>query len=133
MDTSMTLVMGCKHGKTLSQVSLMLDSRIHRLRHYVEELTREPVSKHEIAAIAPHQYGYLVWTNKISCKFQRVLGQLGRHRLRILDMMLNFDLKVALKGHLLKLIYFYFFVPIAPNGWERWTLFGLEVLNLVIV
>ena len=133
MDTSMAFVVGREHGKTLSQVPLMLDSRIHRLRHNIEELTRETVGKYEVAAIASHEYGHLVRADKISCVSQGVLGQLGRHRLSIFDMMFDFDLKVAFKRHLLKLIYFYFFVPIVPNGWERWTLFGLEELNLIIV
>ena len=133
MDASMTLIVGREHGKTLSQVSLMLDSRIHCLRHYVEELTRETVSKHEVASIASHQYGHLVRADKISCVSQRVLGQLGCHRLSIFDMVFDIDLKVAFKRHLLKLIYFYFFVPIVPNGWERWTLFRLKELYLIIV
>ena len=65
MDSSMTLIVCSEHGKTLSQVPLMLDSRIHRLSHYVEELTGEAVSEHEIATIASHEYGHLVWTDKI--------------------------------------------------------------------
>ena len=48
-------------------------------------------------------------------------------------MMLDIDLEIALKRHLFKLVYFYFFVPIVPNGWERRTLFWFEELYLIIV
>ena len=129
----MTLIVCSEHGKTLSQVPLMLDSRIHSLSHYVKELTGETVSEHEIATIAPHEYGHLVRTDKISCISQPVFGQLRCHGLSIFDMMFNIELKVAFERHLLKLVYFYFFVPIVPNLWERRTLFRLEKLYLIII
>ena len=58
---------------------------VNSLCNCVDELWSESVSEHEITALAPVRDNDLVWTHKVLCEGQKILGLFRLHGGWILD------------------------------------------------